>query len=205
MKIGVLGGTFNPVHIGHLVLAEQIRDAAGLDKVLFIPANVAPHKATGDTASGATPAGDHRMEMVRLAIAGNPFFEASDTELRRGGVSYTIDTISALRDEHPGDEFCFIIGADSVPELPSWYRTVELFDLCSFLIGERPGFAVRWEPLEQILPKTMIDQLRKNVFHTIPIGVSATDIRARVRRNHSIRYLVPDQVREYIVKHGLYK
>ena len=200
MKIGVLGGTFNPIHIGHLILAEQIRDAAGLDKVLFIPANVPPHKATGETVSG-----DHRLQMVRLAISGNPFFEASDIELRRGGVSYTIDTIRTLREQHPGDEFYFVIGADSVPELPSWYKTAELVDLCTFLIGDRPGHAVRWEPLERILPPHKVTALRGNVFHTVLIGVSSTEIRARVRQNRTIRYLVPERVQEYIGKHGLYK
>ncbi len=201
MKIGVMGGTFNPVHIGHLILAEQVRDVERLDRVLFMPALVPPHKpAAADMASG-----EHRMQMVRLALAGNPFFEASDMELRRGGVSYTIDTISALRRQHPGDEFSFIIGGDSVPELASWYRVAELVNLCSFLIGERPGHAIRWEPLEKILPAATVNEMRTRVVCSVPVEVSSTDIRARIRSGRTIKYLVPQPVEDYLAEHGLYR
>ena len=199
MKIGILGGSFNPVHLGHLILAEQIREAAGLGKVLFIPASCPPHKPGAELA-----AAEHRIEMVRLAIEGNPFFEASDVELRRGGVSYTIDTILALRREHPGDDFHFIIGADSVPELPTWCRTCELVDLCTFLIGSRPGHDIAWNLLTQALPARTIELLRKNVISTIPIGISSSAIRLRIRENRSIRYLVPREVEEYIGRNKLY-
>ena len=112
MKTGVLGGSFDPIHIGHLILANEIREAAGLDNVLFVPAYSPPHKTASDTAPG-----EHRLQMVALAVADNPSFEASDIELRRGGVSYTVETIAELKRERPDDELYFIIGADTVPEL----------------------------------------------------------------------------------------
>ena len=200
MKIGILGGSFNPVHLGHLILAEQIREAAGLDRVLFIPASTPPHKPGTELA-----AGEHRFAMVRLAIEGNPFFDASDVELQRGGVSYTIDTILALRREHPDADFHFIIGADSVPELPTWYRTCELVELCTFLIGSRPGHEIAWDLLAQALPAATVERLRKNVISTIPIGISSSAIRLRIREGRSVRYLVPREVEEYIGKNGVYR
>ena len=200
MKIGILGGSFNPVHLGHLILAEQIRETTGLGRVLFIPASSPPHKPGTELA-----AGEHRLAMVRLAIEGNPFFEASDVEVRRGGVSYTIDTILELRREHPGDDFHFIIGADSVPELPTWYRTCELVDLCTFLIGSRPGHDIAWDLLTRALPAATVERLRKNVIPTIPVGISSSAIRLRIREGRSIRYLVPRQVEEYIGRNDLYR
>ena len=200
MKIGVLGGTFNPVHIGHLILASEIREAAGLEKVLFIPACCPPHKVAGDMLPG-----EHRLRMASLAVAHNPCFEASDIELRRDGVSYTFDTVTELRRQHPDDDFHFIIGADSVPELASWYKIGELVRLCTILIGDRPGHDLHWEPLEKVLPEATVDELRGGVICTTPIGVSSSEIRSRIRQGRAIRYLVPAKVEEYISEHGLYK
>ncbi|NQT18669.1 MAG: nicotinate-nucleotide adenylyltransferase [Planctomycetes bacterium] len=200
MKIGVLGGTFNPIHIGHLILAGETREAAGLDKVLFVPACCPPHKASEDMLSGG-----HRLRMASLAVADNPCFEASDIELRRDGVSYTFDTVAELRRRHRDDEFYFIIGADSLPELASWYKIAELVGLCRFLIGDRPGHDLRWEPLEKLLPEAKVDELRAGVTCTTIIGVSSSEIRSRARRGLTIRYLVPAKVEEYINEHGLYR
>lgn len=200
MKIGVLGGTFNPIHIGHLILASEIREAAGLEKVLFVPARCPPHKVADDMLSG-----EHRLRMASLAVAGNPCFEASDIELRRDGVSYTFDTLTELRRLHPDDEFHFIIGADSVPELASWYKIGELVGLCTILIGDRPGHDLHWEPLEKVLPGATVAKLRGGVIYTTPIGVSSSEIRSRIRQGRTIRYLVPTKVEEYINEHGLYR
>ena len=199
MKTGVLGGTFDPIHIGHLILANEIREAAGLDNVLFVPAYSPPHKTASDTAPG-----EHRLQMVALAVADRPSFEASDIELRRGGVSYTVETIAELKRERPDDELYFIIGADTVPELVSWHKIEELVGLCRVLIGGRPGHELRWEPLEKVLPEQRVGELRSGVVVTTPIGISSTCIRSRIREGRSIKYLVPREVEEYIVEHSLY-
>jgi len=200
MKIGVLGGTFNPIHIGHLILADEIREAAVLDRVLFIPAYFPPHKKASDVVSG-----EHRLRMVELAIAGNPFFEASDIELRRKGVSYTIETITGLRRERPDGEFYFIIGADTVPELATWHKIGELAGLCKFLVGSRPGCRLRWEPLQEVLPKAGVNELRGGVIPTTPVGVSSSMIRSRIRDGRTVRYLVPRGIEKYIAEHSLYR
>jgi len=200
MKIGVLGGSFNPIHTGHLVLADEISEAASLDTVLFVPAFIPPHKANLDL-----PSGGHRLRMVELAIAGNSRFEASDIELRRGGMSYTIDTILELRSRHPADRLYFIIGADTIPELASWHRIDELVQLVRVLTGSRPGQQPCWEPLEAKLSRPAVDEIRNGVIDTTPIGISSSIIRRRVREGRTIRYLVPRPVEEYIVREGLYK
>jgi len=200
MKTGVLGGSFNPVHIGHLVLAEEVRATLHLDRVLFVPAHQPPHKSAPEM-----PSGQHRLRMVQLAIEGNPHFEASDVELQRKGVSFTYHTMQALRELYPGDEFSFILGADSLPELPSWYRIRELAQLCKFAVGSRPGFTLNWEPLEKVLPSDTVMEMRHRVVLSTMIGVSSTEIRNRLSRNFTIKYLVPAAVEEYIRKHGLYK
>ena len=199
MNVGVFGGSFNPIHTGHLILAEEISEAARLDVVLFVPAFTPPHKANVDLALQ-----DHRLRMVELAVADNPRFEASDIELRRGGVSYTIDTILELRRKRPADRLHFIIGADTIPELASWHRIDELVRLVRFLTGSRPGQQPRWEPLEAKLPQQAVDEIRGGVIATTPIGISSSAIRHRMREGRTIRYLVPRAVEEYAVRHKLY-
>lgn len=199
MKIGVLGGTFNPIHMGHLILANEIGEAAALDKVLFIPAYYPPHKTISDMVSG-----EHRLRMVARAVADNPLLSSSDVELRLKGVSYTIETIKQLRRENPGDDFYFIIGADSVPELASWYKIHELTDICSFLIGERPGHLLQWKRLEATLPVAKVQQMKRGVYPTTSIGISSSMIRTRISQGKSIRYYTPYTVEAYIHKHSLY-
>ncbi len=136
-KLGILGGSFNPIHLGHLVLAETAREALGLDRVIFIPAKLPPHKRAAPLAAGAD-----RLAMVRLAVAGNPAFSASDIELRRPGVSYTVDTVRALREKlGAGAQIYFLIGMDTVAELTAWREVARLARLCEFVPLSRPGHA----------------------------------------------------------------
>jgi nicotinate-nucleotide adenylyltransferase len=194
MRVGILGGTFDPVHVAHLILAEHAREALALDEVLFIPAGE-PWRKSG---RAITPA-EHRLEMLRLAIEGNEAFGISDTELRRSGPTYTADTLEELAGERLDDEFYFIVGADALADLPSWHEPERIVAHAVLAVAPRelqevnvaalniPGLAARIEPFP--LPR---------------IDISSTDIRARVAAGASIRYLVPDGVGRYIAEHGLY-
>lgn len=191
-QVGILGGTFNPVHLVHLLIAQDAFEQAGLDVVRFIPAADPPHKDSAHVAAAT-----HRIEMLRLAIDGDPRFEIDDLELQRGGRSYSIDTIRALQQMHPDENYHFIIGSDSLVELDTWKDVAELVKLCGFITLLRPGVAV---PATPTLP---------GIVNRIVTGhlcdVSSTDIRDRVRRNQSIRYLVPDPVFHYIHQQKLYR
>ncbi len=134
-KLGILGGTFNPIHYGHLAAAEEVRDRLKLDRILFIPSYLPPHKLEENV-----PSAVQRMEMVRLATEGNPSFEPSDIEIKRGGRSYTIDTIEALRQAYPGTELYFITGLDSFLEIQTWHEWERLLTLCCFVVLSRPGY-----------------------------------------------------------------
>lgn len=209
MRIGVLGGTFDPVHIGHLIVAETVRDEMGLDKMLFVPAATPPHKQ----GRVITDAAD-RLEMVRLAVADNPAFEVSDVEIRRGGVSYTIETIEALRAALPGPspaeggeeaEFFLIVGADSVRELATWKDIDHLVHLCTFVVVARPG--VRIEDLIRegigLAPDTRQRVLRHYV-DAVRVAISSTGLRARLAEGKTVRYRLPEAVERYIRAKGLY-
>jgi len=202
MRIGVLGGSFNPVHNGHLILAEQMREHFGLAKVLFVPARRPPHKQS----EGLAPAAD-RLRMVQLAIEGNAALDASDIELRRHGLSYTIDTIRELQQQYgPEAELHFIIGCDTVRELPTWHRVGELMRMCKFVVGLRPGHAAAvHEHLAGILPERELAALEQRTASIRLIEISSTDIRHRCRSGKSIRYLVPAAVEDYIRTRGLYQ
>ncbi|MGQ9630599.1 MAG: nicotinate-nucleotide adenylyltransferase [bacterium] len=191
MKLGIMGGTFDPIHIGHLIVAENVRVGANLNRVIFIPNRIPPHKA------GTVAPPEDRYEMVRLAIAGNPFFELSDIEMRREGRSYTVDTMRALRRIRPEDELYLIIGADAILDIASWKETAELGELCKFLVLRRPGFSL--EGLDERLKG------RASVMDNPLIGISSTEIRRRLSSGKSIRYLVPEGVRRYIETRNLYK
>jgi len=186
VKLGILGGSFNPVHLAHLVIAERAAEAAALDRVLFVPAAVSPLKSGRDLA----PAAD-RWAMLKLAIRGNPLFRASDLEIRRGGVSYTIDTLRELR-RRTGAELHVVLGADAARLLPRWKSIDAVKRLARFVIVSRPGHRVR-----PGLPKGHIVE--------VPLlEISSTEIRERVRRGLSIRYLVPGPVERHIRRKGLY-
>jgi nicotinate-nucleotide adenylyltransferase len=193
MKIGLMGGTFDPIHLGHLLAAERALEETGLDEVWFMPTNVSPHKQHAPMASA-----EQRWEMVVLASAAHPQFRAIDDELRRGGVSYTIDTMKEMTQKHPNDSFYFIIGADMVQYLPQWYRIEELCRLVSFIGLHRPG----WELDTEQLPDFV-----KSAVMTAPmpmIDISSTEIRERRQQGKSIRFLVERNVYEYIEENELY-
>lgn len=200
MKIGIFGGSFNPIHLGHLVLAEQVRDALGLHQVVFVPARIPPHKAGLELASP-----EHRLEMVRIATYENPRFAVSDLELGREGPSYTVETIREFQARRPGDQLFFIVGGDSVPELPMWREIESLGELCTVAAGARPGFALEEiDALEGRLPGPMIQALRENFVQTPSIDISSRDIRTRAGEGRSIRHLVPNRVLDYIRTNSLY-
>lgn len=209
MKLGVLGGTFNPIHLAHLRLAEEMREALSLGRVLLVPAGDPPLKR-----AGIAPAAQ-RLEMVRRACAGNPALEVCDLELRRSGPSYSVDTLAELRAQLPEAELWFIVGADTLADLESWREPERLFTLAHFAVATRPGHAQR---LRDLLPATLLRAFRDgpnglvhecgNELRAVPftpLSISASDIRRRVARGASIRYLVPDEVLEYVRKHQLYR
>jgi len=200
-RIGIMGGSFDPIHLGHLIVAERAREALGADRVLFIPCNIPPHK----DAAGLT-SGRHRLRMIELAAAGNPRFRASDIELRRGGVSYTVETIEELRNLHGrGAKLWFIIGADSLRELTTWRDYRRLLRLCTVVTAGRPGVALdRWRGARGAFGGREIARLKKHFLDAPLIGISSSEIRRRRQAGMSIRYLVPPAVERYIAAHGLY-
>lgn len=193
MKIGIMGGTFDPIHLGHMIAAETARDRAGLDEVWFIPTADPPLK---DVAPAATA--EDRMAMVRLAVEGHKAFKAIDAELRRGGVSYSFDTIGHLKELHPRYSFSYIIGSDRINDLPRWHRIGELAVMADFIGLERPGE----KPRVDLLPEYLQPLLQMAAMPLL--GISSTDIRGRLAAGLSIRYLVPDSVHDYIRRRGLY-
>jgi nicotinate-nucleotide adenylyltransferase len=192
VRIGLFGGTFDPVHLGHLRAAETAREALALELVAFLPSAVPPHRS-----APLSPA-DDRLAMARLATLSHPCFEAWDTELRRPGPSYTVDTVAALIAERPRDSFVLLVGADTWPEMPQWREPARLFALVEVAVAERPGAGVgALEP-----PFAGSRPVHRVCGPSLPI--SATAVRERVRRGQSVRYLVPDAVAEYIVTRRLY-
>lgn len=193
MKIGIMGGTFDPIHMGHLIAAERAREGKGLDEVWFMPSYIPPHK---ELSGGALP--EERLEMVKLAVSGCSYFQVIDIEIRRGGVSYTIDTVKELQLRYPEHMFHYIIGADMVQYLPKWNQIDELISRIGFIGLERPGFELDLSELEVSI---------RNKVTLVPmpaIEISSTDIRTRQARGSSIRYLVAEQVQLYIEGNGLY-
>lgn len=199
MKTGILGGTFDPVHTGHLTLAHSVREQLGLDNVLFVPAG-RPWLKVGSAVTD--PA--HRLAMVRLAVAGMPDFRVSTMEIERPGPSYTVDTLTELRGEmKPEDELYFILGWDNLMELPKWRRPAEIIRLACLAAVPRVGYPVPdLKKLETSIPGVSD---RAVLLDKPLVNISATVIRDRVRRRLSIRHLVPEPVDRYIQTHGLYR
>ena len=191
LRVGILGGTFNPIHLGHLLIAQDALEQAGLEQVLFIPTAQPPHKPLAGNVSA-----QHRLRMLKLAIAGNPQFAVDDLEIRRGGKSYSVETLAELQARLPAADFYFIIGADSLVELPQWYQVERLVKLCRFLVFERPGYTAQ--------PMRCLAGLRYRSLATHPCEISSREIRERLASRRSIRYLVPEPVRRYIERHQLY-
>lgn len=212
MNIGLMGGTFNPVHFAHLRIAEAARNLCGLDRVLFIPAADPPHKPLAGDVSFA-----RRCEMVRLAIAGNPAFELSDIEGQRDGKSYSIDTIKFFNTQHPDYKLFFIIGSDSFFEIGLWHRYAEIFRLCSLIVVERPGHPVT-DPFEALpvairgefsytAASLKLQHMSGHLVHILkgrPLDISSTGIRSLVAAGSSITSLVPPAVEAYIKSQRIY-
>ena len=196
-RIGVFGGSFNPIHIGHLVIAEAARQEFNLREVLFIPTGDTPNKTMHHTGKYA------RYRMVELAIADNPHFSISPIEMEREGPSYTVDTIRALRQEREDTEFYFIAGTDAVADLPTWRYNRELLDICHFICASRPGNEEKLRHTVRYFGET---GLRKIHFLRTPeLEISSTILRGMIRADRSARYLMPDAVIRYIQENGLYK
>jgi len=212
VRIGIFGGTFNPIHIGHLRSAEEVREQQQLDRILFVPSATPPHKKPTDVAPAA-----HRLAMVRHAIAGNPWFRVSRVEIERTGRSYSVDTLDTLRRRQPQVCFAFILGTDAFREIATWKNYGRLFELCDFVVTSRPTYdetdlaslipvAARndfcYRPRRNVLEHRSGHQV---VFQRISdVAISSSDIRGRLRRGGSIRYLVPRTVETYITRHKLY-
>lgn len=197
MTTGIIGGTFDPIHIGHLIAAEQARTKLRLTEVLFMPAGQPWFKAN----NGITAA-YHRVEMVRLAISSNPSFKICTVEIGRTGPSYTIDTMTELRDRQGVGNPYFIIGSDSLEGFPLWKEPVKLLQTCRLIVVSRSGsMQMDLSSLEAIVPG-LLDNV--TLLEMPIIDISSSDIRRRIAQGESIRYLVPVEVQQYIVKHRLY-
>lgn len=191
-KVGIMGGAFDPIHLGHLLAAEAAREQHGLDEVWFMPSHIPPHKHQ------AGVSGEQRLAMVKAAIQSHPHFRPLDIELRRGGVSYTVDTIKELRGEHPDLELYFIIGADMVNYLPKWEGIDELTDMITFIGLQRPGSFLELDTLPPFIQEAVL-------LADMPlVDISSSLIRKRISGGHSVRYMVPETVYDYIVRSGLY-
>jgi nicotinate-nucleotide adenylyltransferase len=188
-KVGIFGGTFDPIHSGHLITAQSVREIRNLDKIIFIPAYISPHKREAKTSSA-----EDRLNMIKLAIENIPFFDYSDIEIKKGGVSYTVDTLRELKKIY--DELEFIIGYDNIFTFHTWKAPEEIMKLCKIIVLKRKSSQ----------PPPFEDKyVRQAEFvQTRGIEISATDIRERVKNGLPINFLVPLKVMEYIYKHKLY-
>ncbi len=211
-RIGLFGGTFNPIHLGHLRGAEEIRESFNLEEVHFIPSSIPPHKVAGLVIEA-----EHRFQMVKLATADNSFFATTDIEVSRPGKSYSIETIQYFRERHEGDLY-FILGSDAFLEIETWKEFPNLFSLCNFIVMTRPGSLRNTRSVA--LPKALIPAFRYDPdgkawthlsgYHLYLreitfLDISSTKIRELIQRGESVRYLVPLEVDAYIQRHGLYR
>lgn len=200
-RVGIMGGTFDPIHQGHLVTAEAVRSEFNLNKVVFVPSGQPPHKK-GQIISDK----EHRYIMTVLATAANPYFEVSRTEIERPGESYAIDTVRYFKSIiMPGAELFFITGTDAIMEIVNWKEVEELFESCTFIAATRPGV-----DLGEMRNKLLKKLSKKNIKKIIPIevpamAISSTDIRRRVKNKNTIKYLVPESVENFIHKNDLYQ
>ncbi|MFH1625035.1 MAG: nicotinate-nucleotide adenylyltransferase [Pseudomonadota bacterium] len=214
MRVGLFGGTFNPIHLGHLRAAEEIRESFELQQVIFIPSAIPPHKEAKKIVSPL-----HRIEMVNLAIKGNRSFSASDIEIKRSGKSYSIETVDHITRIHGwGLNSFFIMGIDAFRDITTWKDYIDLFSSCNFVIMTRPRY--NEINLEDVLPPEVVRDFRyvrpedrfvhisnSSLYfrHITHLDISSSIIRKRIKENRSVQYLIPDEVLEYIKLHGLYK
>ena len=200
-SIGILGGTFDPIHVGHLAVAEEAREALGLERVLFVPAGLPPHKP-----DRTITAPEHRLAMVELAVAGNPAFEASRVELDRSGPSYTVDTLEALTEEIRADgrepDIALILSVEAFRALRSWRRPERILELARLAVVPRDGYP---DASRAFLAEHFPGREDRAIFLDGPrLHISSTELRERAARGRSLRYLVPDAVATYIGDHALY-
>lgn len=193
MKIGLFGGTFNPPHLAHLVVAERVRDACNLDRIWWVPAAVPPHKT--DDSGIASPS--HRLAMLRRATASNDDFVVSDVEIVREGVSYTVDTVRFLKEAHAQHTFFLVMGGDMFVDFPSWRKPDEIAAHVSLIVYARPNADLSSVPARY--------RKAARIVETPLLDISGTDIRRRMSSGRSCRYLVPDEVLCYIQDHSLYR
>lgn len=201
MRLGLFGGSFDPIHLGHLILAESCREQCRLDQIRFIPTGRAPHKHDGNVASGK-----QRIEMLELATAGNQTFTVDPFEVDREGTTYTVQTLEHFKQEMPDAELFFLVGADMFHDLPGWRESARVCEMAIFVSVRRsgepePDFA----PLESVMSKERVELFRQHQVQMPEIGLSSTLIRHRVATGQSIRYWTPRAVEEYIFTHGLYR
>ena len=200
-RVGIMGGTFDPVHHGHLVTAEEARVQFTLEHVYFVPNRFPPHKQLDQVTDP-----EHRFRMTSLAVRTNPRFSVSRLEIDRRGPSYTIDTLLALRAEHSARDLYYITGADAILQIVrgEWERSAELLTLCQYIAASRPGFPIDVHDLRRYnVTRQHLDNL--HVMEIPALSISSTDIRRRVAEGRPIRYLLPDEVAAYIAEHGLYR
>jgi nicotinate-nucleotide adenylyltransferase len=212
MRIGIFGGTFNPIHLGHLRSAEEVREQQRLQRVLFVPSATPPHKGERGLASATD-----RLAMVRAAVAGNPHFRVSSIELQRSGRSYSVDTLRALHRRMPESAFFFILGADAFRDIATWHEYRSLFELCNLVVTSRPPdddarlaevlpVAVRREFCYRRRLRALEHRTGNRIFfqRISHLDISSSAIRTRLRAGASVRYLIPPAVERYILRHGLY-
>ena len=192
MNLGIFGGTFNPPHMGHVIVAEQVRIQFVLDKILFIPSYISPHKREGEEQLSR-----HRFAMTSLTVHDNQWFDCTDIEITKPAPSYTIDTLKELKQLYPQDELFLIVGADNYREFQTWKEPENILEMVTLIVMNRPHYPME---VNEHVPS------EKVIFSIVPdIGISSSDIREKIHHGESIRYLVPDRVLQYIEEHKLYK
>jgi nicotinate-nucleotide adenylyltransferase len=205
MRIGIFGGSFDPVHVGHLIVAECCREQAGLDRVIFMPAATPPHKQDRILADAR-----HRVAMLALATGGHPAFSVSTDEIDRGGVSYTVETLERLRARHAADDLLLLLGPDALADLPNWREPERIIGMAGLIAVERAGIddiaaALKEPRLAALLGDHRMGDLVGARICCPAIGIRSSDLRAAVAAGRSIRYRTPRAVEQYIAAHGLYR
>jgi nicotinate-nucleotide adenylyltransferase len=205
MRLGLFGGSFDPIHYGHLLLAECCREQCRLDRIVFLPNAVPPHKRD----RVLTP-GTMRLEMIELAIAGNEAFEASPYEVERGGINYTVNTLAYFHEQRPGDEWFFLMGADMLYDLPSWREAARVCELATPVVVRRPGTnhgtgELSFDHLAGVATASQIEAIRRHQVEMPLVELSSTDLRRRVAEGRTIRYQTPRSVEMFIATQNLYR
>lgn len=200
-RIGIFGGSFDPIHLGHLIIAQDAAEKLELSEVIFIPASIPPHKQHLQQS-----AVEHRLNMLNLAVETDLRFSVSEIELQRGGVSYTFDTLCDLKTVYTHSELLLIVGSDTLVDLHNWYNIDELLELCEVASFMRPGESDFRKIREKVkLSERHKDRVLQNAFESHLVGISSSEVRMRVAEGLGIKYLVPPEVEMYIFEHGLYR